>query len=455
MPALLNGSFSRHRCHCRCGDRFHHHCSADRLTNPVITPRRLILTALSLSACESPQVDAARRSADQRDSSGISIVTNSQPERLLTLTQFLRVGVVEGNPELQFDAVRTVAVDSAGGFWVVDRNPSIRHYDASGNYVRGVGSRGEGPGEARSYGHIWLANDTILAWASSGVLQSFTADGKFIDSKNAFAGETGMMLPLGSSAGRWILSRQVYSMGAEKAFRRQEHIYAATSLAATPDSIATFPGQLSIRAGSGNEFGRASWFFGNPHMAVDAQGHLFVSDTSAYRISVYDLDGKMARVIERPQAPRTIDPAWRADIEDGVFKAASRDGQSTVNRADVSRMVEQILVPGLPTHLPFIQNILVSPNGTLWVERADRDPKPGMRAVAHAMGWIRHAWRPEWIVPRVYDIFAPTGEYRGTVEVPGTFEPMAVTADAVYGVSYDSMGVEFIVAQRLTDNPPD
>ena len=86
-----------------------------------------------------------------RDSAGIELVTNSGPDVPLEVTEVLRVGVLDGDPTLQFDQVNALAVDSVGGFWVTDSYEAVRHFDSAGSYVGSVGGRGEGPGEASYY----------------------------------------------------------------------------------------------------------------------------------------------------------------------------------------------------------------------------------------------------------------------------------------------------------------
>jgi hypothetical protein len=127
-----------------------------------------------------------------------------------------------------------------------------------------------------------------------------------------------------------------------------------------------------------------------------------------------------------------------------------RPGQRPVDAASRTRIVDNILSPDPPAHLPFIGRILVAPRGELWIERADRHPRPGLRAIAHSTGYVRHAWPPEWTAAQVYDLFSATGTYRGTVQFSADFHPMAATSQRVYGVLYDEFGVEYVVAYQVT-----
>ncbi len=76
-----------------------------------------------------------------------------------------------------------------------------------------------------------------------------------------------------------------------------------------------------------------------------------------------------------------------------------------------------------------------------------------MRAVASVFGYIRSAWADEWRAPLHVDLFDPDGTYRGSVELPTEFVPMAVTKDQVIGSEYDELDVEYVVAYTVIEQP--
>lgn len=231
-------------------------------------------------------------------------------------------------------------------------------------------------------------------------------------------------------------------------FRRRVIVAGLPELTADFDTIATFPGRL-YRLGGRGEAASGPYFSGDPSFAIDRGGRLHVSDTLQYRIETYGSGGSLERVTTRAVDPSPFDPAWEAEIEEGIWAALRRDGLPSNAEAQVDRLMAGALPPDPPEHLSFIEDLLVASDGSMWVERADRHPRPAMAAVAHVFGWLRHDWPPEWVAPRILDVFTADGKYRGTVELDGLFEPMAVTPDRVYGVLYDELGVEFIVAYRV------
>jgi len=76
-----------------------------------------------------------------------------------------------------------------------------------------------------------------------------------------------------------------------------------------------------------------------------------------------------------------------------------------------------------------------------------------MRAVASVVGTIRSVWPDEWRAPLHFDLFDPDGTYRGSVELPTEFVPMAVTKDQVIGSEYDELDVEYVVTYSIIAQP--
>ena len=155
-----------------------------------------------------------------------------------------------------------------------------------------------------------------------------------------------------------------------------------------------------------------------------------------------------------PSQPYT--PGLEAEIEAGV-RDALRNGPPPrpVNQEELARLVAQALPAATPDHLPFLESLLVSREGFIWAQRADRHPRPAMRAVAAAFGYIRAVWPPAWRAPSVFDLFTPDGVYRGTVEVPSEFVPLAVTHDRIFGFVRDELDVEYVVAYSIDDGVSD
>jgi hypothetical protein len=215
--------------------------------------------------------------------------------------------------------------------------------------------------------------------------------------------------------------------------------------------IATFPGRLLTSRGAAGPF-----LLGDPSLAADGRGYIYTSDTLSYRVEVHDLYGQRRRVVARTVPTRQIPGDFAAQVREGVMMTFAegiegivQSGMNAQRMQEVDRIVAGSIPPHAPPHFRFIDRILVTPEGTLWVERADRHPRPAMRAVAHAFGYVHWAWHPSWRAPQVFDVFDPDGRYQGTTEVPFEVRVLAVSADRLYGVEFDEFGVERVVILRL------
>jgi hypothetical protein len=295
--------------------------------------------ALVLAGCEgAPPGDAAGGPA-LADSAGVPIVRNARPEVSLVLQEVFRVGVVDGDPDYQFDRVRDVAPDGEGGFWVVDGDPSIRRYDAQGRLVARAGGAGRGPGEAEGYSRVLASGDGIIALGNPPTLQRFTADGRFLDSRPALTDAGGLLQPMGRTNVGIVLGADRFparlgaghgiETGGAPHTRGIREFFTAPDTSGPTTPVGSFPGRLlTARGGSG------PWLLGNPGFAVDRRGWIHVSDTLSYRIETWDSEGRPRRVIERPLEPRPIPPD-HGDLVRAGFQQAFEDG------------IDGFLAPGL------------------------------------------------------------------------------------------------------------
>lgn len=429
---------------------------------PARVSRGAALAAVLLvaPACQDAGPGGGAGDLQVLDSAGIEIVRDARTARPLGITEVLRVGVVEGDPAYQFDRIRTVTVEPGGAFWVVDRHPALRRYDAEGRHVAEGGGQGQGPGEAEIYLAALATSEGVVAFGIPQSFQWFGPDGAFRDSRRAVTDDGGSLQLLGRAGERLVFSRMRFppgSGGHSIETGGAPHVRASTELYTAPGiledlrTVATFPGDLFTGQGGAGPF-----VLGRTSFAVDDPGRIYVSDTLAYRVQVHDLEGRLIRVIERPLSPVPIAEEFADQVREGV-EAAFREGIPGViepgldaqRRDQVERISTAAVPPRLPPHFPFIDRILVSPEGTLWVERADRHPRPALRAVAHAFGYIHYAWHASWRAPRVFDLFDSEGRYAGTVELPFGFTPMEPSGDRIFGALTDELGVEQVVAFQV------
>jgi hypothetical protein len=420
----------------------------------------LAVLLLVASACQDAGPAGGDGDLQVQDSAGVEIVRDARTERPLGITEVLRVGVVEGDPAYQFDRIRTVTVEPGGAFWVVDGHPALRRYDAEGRHVAEAGGQGEGPGEAETYLAAVAISDGVVAFGIPQWFQWFGPDGTFRDSRRAATEDGGMLQLLGRAGERLVFHRtrvppgssgHNMETGGAPHVRTTTELYTAPGMLENLRTVASFPGRLLTGQGAAGPF-----VLGRTSLAVDDAGRIYVSDTLAYRVQVHDLEGHLIRVIERPLPPVPIAEGFADQVRQGV-EAAFREGIPGIiepgldaqRREQVERISMAAVPPRPPPHFPFIDRVMVSPEGTLWVERADRHPRPALRAVAHAFGYVHYAWHPSWRSPQVFDVFDREGRYSGTVELAFGFTPMEASGNRIYGTLTDELGVEQVVAFQI------
>src|SRR5688572_17904472 len=133
---------------------------------------RLLVALAVLAGCSS---DASTPKNDRvvvADSAGVQIVQNQDPAldtTAVTVTEYLRIGEVDGPEEYQFHAIRDITILEDGRLFVADNgSKTIRIYGPDGRFQKKFGGPGTGPGE---FGYVTMPfvwRDTVFAYDSQG-----------------------------------------------------------------------------------------------------------------------------------------------------------------------------------------------------------------------------------------------------------------------------------------------
>jgi len=380
------------------------------------------------------------------DSGGVRIVRNRGPDQTLKIEEVLRIGVVGGEPDLEFHEIRNLAVDSLGGVWVSDSYERVRHYGPEGEYLGYVGGKGQGPGEAADgYADVWVGRGTVLAATYDGRLQLFSGDGTFLGHRTMRAGPGRYLIPLGPSGDQWNLYRSEIPLSEAELVGETWTVGRAPVTDSGFDSLIALPGPL--RTGGLNSRGHASYFYGPRGIDGDSRGNAYYSHPLEYRIDVFDASGKLVQVVSREIPSTPLDPDIREEVREAAREAwRGLTGGQPPPEERVLETVEDALPDPLPDHLPFLQGVFVSRDGHIWAQRGDRHPRPAMRTVAEVFGYVRPFWREEWRAPIHFDLFSPDGLYRGSAVLPRDFIPLDATADRIIGSIRDDLDIEYVVA---------
>ncbi|HSG82550.1 MAG TPA: hypothetical protein VLC48_09885 [Gemmatimonadota bacterium] len=363
-----------------------------------------------------------------RDSAGISVVESRAPAwsegegwRLATSPDLV-VGVVEGSTEYQL-----FQVSSAGklpdGRIVISNGGSqeIRFYDGEGKFLMATGREGEGPGEFKGIGPVWLLGADSLAVFDYRLarLSVFSTAGQFartarLESCNdgaAFA--TGLFGDGSLVAMSVAIDREAPRTSGPYRYPNLYCLY--TTDGVLLDSLGTFPGDegyaaagdASLRVSARRPFGRQT----QVALGVD---RWFVGTSDSYEIEMRDLDGSLTHIIRRPVANRPIPKEVAEEARRRMFEML----QSMGGRVDGPAP--------LPETMPAYASFLLDAEGNLWVEEYRIGDE-----------------EPQWAV------FNPEGRFLGIVEVPRQGQVMEIGSDYVLGVWSDELGSEQVRLYEL------
>ena len=354
------------------------------------------------------------------------------------LERELTIGVLEGPDEYILGTVDMLAVGPQGDIYAYDAQvPVIRKYDREGRFVATIGREGGGPGEyQRARGMVALPDGTVRIWDASGPrLISFSSEGDYlgdlrVGSYRSFAGrslfsdtlgnlyagirfvETGKGRQRSGGAGLLKLSSsgEVVDRLYEPDFGYEPPRIEESLTTGTTTTV------LLLRIPFTPE---PTWTF-SPH------GYLVAGVGDRYAVSLFRTDAPVLR-LEREVDAVAVDPdekaAWHESIADG---GGRWDG------------------PDIPNTKPAYRQLAVGMDGRIWVrlyQRAERrEPVDSERPNP----------RRDWPEPTVYDVLEPDGRYLGAVHVPRETTISVMRGDYVWGVTRDSLDVQYIERFRLT-----
>jgi hypothetical protein len=368
----------------------------------------------------SPEVSATTLT----DSAGVTIVRNDL-ERLtrgcIALETALVIqsnaGALRTSP--LFD-VRGGAVLSDGRIAVLNRgSKQLLYFGADGDFLEAVGGEGRGPGELTD--PRWLGhgtNDTLLIWDRAlARLSSFDGNGTFLSAS----------LPQGSGA----------AGGSASIVGRFDD----GSLLTRPGPLAFFPSPTGVlrlsesydrydpASGTGNHIvdgrsiewavgdrGRYTRPFGKEDIAVAAGDRLLIGDNGTSAIRVYDLQGRLDRVLE-----------WSSEA-------------APVTRQDQARFVRYMreefprvplaLNPDFPGERPRFSTIVADELNWIWVE----------------------LYAAEWEPPAPWLVFDQSGVVQCEVRFPESIRVLEIAVTHVLGYRRENSGEESIVKYAMRRN---
>ena len=306
----------------------------------------------------------------------------------MPLEELWRIGGPDDEENL-LGVVNDVLADDDGNVYLLDiQLVEVQVFDAEGIYVRSLGKRGDGPGEAR-----FVTDTLFMPDGTLGLVQPFPGRIVKVDLTGVPAGE---VRPGGDdpTTGGFRAIRAAAARG-------NELVISGTSMQRNEGS-ATFTHFVEILGADGAEGTRFQEMtgerdFGNrrvvekdeyfPHenlWALGPDGQVaLVPARDAYRVDVFGADGVLQRTVSREYAS-----VKRTDAESERAQALMMPWRRR-NRDQIDFVMEATL--------PDIEQVRWGGDGRLWVlpSRGTRDQAPG----------IHSTW----------DVFAPDGTFERQV----------------------------------------
>jgi hypothetical protein len=372
-----------------------------------------------------------------RDSAGVTVVTNPEAglwgaESPWTLVEEYRVGGMAAETDAQFGAVVGLDLDAAGNVYVADQQAkTIRVFSPEGDFLRSIGSPGQGPGEiGQALAAVFVVGDEV--WAADVANQRVN--------RYALDGTVEGSMPLDFARGIPIRWDEIAGDRILVQYRNMAALGVGEDVGGDPlvffgeeggDTLAVLPEGLSLQMAG--EVPAFRFFEAEPVWDASTDGRLTSAVNSGYRVEIRDADGTLERVVTRPFVPRAVQESDQQVMLDGIRDLMIEQGAPP-------QAVEIIMgQASFADHYPAFAQVLAGPAETLWMQRL---VTPQDMAETGTFD-LQNFGSDEW------DVFDGEGRYLGVVAMPARFTPLRVTDDAFWGVQRDELDVPSVVRYRL------
>ena len=396
----------------------------ERAMGVVVRATLAIAAALAYAGCEEGPSSAT---TEQRGDT-LFVFANGPPTLPTRVARVdLRVGALDGDPNLSFGRLEYLTVLPSGGFAMWDDHfMRVSRFDATGQFLGEYGRRGQGPGEFRYvFGLGGSPDGCVYLYASDGRVLRFGEDGDYTDEWRLdfrlSAGDP--FVPLADSLLVLKILEQSGSLTTPSIFgfvtvdARGEDI----------DSTGPIPYPWSEEITRGYP-GLASM----PFLAWSPAGFYAAGVTGRFAVEVHPREGGVVRIERRVDPVPFLKDEWQEWEEHNEFMRR-RSG-------DPPRY------PTTPEHKPPIRGVFLPPNGEIWIQRSTLSvgPDPGhLKSVAGLQT------SPEWLEPLLFEVFEPNGTYLGAVEGPVGVDVRAVSENAIWGYVNGTYGEQYVVRLKI------
>ena len=374
-----------------------------------------------LTGCGGDAAGAPR--AERTDSVGVTIIRNVVEDRPLDwrLDHVLSLGGAEQGPESFYNVFPgSVATDAAGRLYVLDAgNHRVVVFDSAGTPLRTMGSQGGGPGEIEMPLAFSVAPDgtvSVFDLGKRGFVR-WGPDGEPLPSEPLELPYRGG--PIVRTASATVLPVRDFDPETQQITETLLAIRGAdtTEIVAVPNPPAEMRDFGCVQMNLPPMF--------TPSLTWTAAGDTVLANAGAgYAVDLYQ-QGRQSASIRRDVPPRPVTREMALQ-EVGDEMKVTFGGQRAECNIPAERVVE---AQGYAPVLPAVKNVAVDPAGRIWVHR----------------GHVKDE-------PAPIDLFAPDGEYLGTLP-SGTPYPAAFTPGGdIIAVETDELDLPHVVVYRLVQS---
>lgn len=337
----------------------------------------------------------------------------------------LVVGEAANDPNHEFHRVVTPFLLPDGGLGVpLAGENTIRIFDAEGEWVRSMGSSGEGPGEFMGLGAAWARGDTIEAMDSGlNRVTRFLADEapETILLQGVPSAQVGVP---GLESGEWIL------YGVKEVQRSGRDVVAVHHFAPDGSHMAELGEVYGFRrhvheGGSGPDPI-------SPRPLVRTEGdRVYMAETLTSRITEFDLSTGETHALE-------WQPASVLAFDEAVSLARDQVSRSGGSQMDEAWTLASFDALTGSEDVSVFWDFLVDGEEFFWIREYD----PRLHAPS-AGGLTTTGSGGEWA------IIDRKGRHVTTVTVPDDLEPRAIDSDRLIGVRRNEFDVESVRVYRI------
>lgn len=361
------------------------------------------------------------------------------------LEEVLRMGAYD-TPGLDLSLVTDLATDTEGRIVVLDRlGPTVRVFSNNGEFIKELGSRGEGPGEYRMPFRLGLLGDSV--WITDGRLYRvtyFSRDLEVVGTLPARSSPSGSGLSAPASAvlrdGSLVFQEALGLTSMKVGKPAPVSIFVASPDGRVADTLVTFNyGKrffpLEVR---GTISAQENPFSPNGEWAASRKGTQVVvlrQELESQEITVHGSDNRRRTATFVERGPVLA----KEDVERWASTVAEKNA---MGRNGLAREYYQGLldVVGFPKTAPVVDRILVENSGAVWLQLWGLPGGPGPREMPGSSG------KKEWV------ILTPGLEPAGRITLPSRAVLLDVQCSGVLAAQYDELDVPFI--SRYEVHPP-